>query len=168
MRSSGPAPLPRVASCALPPFACPPCAYPGTSLATSLGRCFTVGQGAHGRHAVLGCVLYVPYFALLSSRATAACGCLCLAVIRLPALCLPRDVLGDILGTLLWGKVLMADTLHWIVAIWAEFATKTREFGYRIFHDIRGRQDAVGCGLESSTVRLPHGEPSLYPQPVVL
>lgn len=100
--------------------------------------------------------------------ATAACGCLCLAAIRLPALCLSRDVLGDILGTMFRGKVLMADTLRWVVATWAEFATKTREGGHRIFHDIRGRQGAVGCGLGSSTVRLPHRAPSLYPQLVVL
>ena len=34
---------------------------------------------------------------------------------------------------------------------------------HRIFHDIRGRQGAVECGLGSSTVRPPHRASSLYP-----
>ena len=34
---------------------------------------------------------------------------------------------------------------------------------HRIFHDIRGLQGAVECGLGSSTVRPPHRASCLYP-----
>ena len=72
-------------------------------------------------------------------------------------LVLTRDILGRFHG----GKAITTDTVQWVVAIWVGFATKP--VGHRIFHDIRGRQGAVECGLGSSRVHPPHRASCLYP-----
>ena len=64
---------------------------------------------------LLGCLFCFSFCALPWSLATAARVCR----LALARLVLTRGILGRILG----GKAIMADALHWVVAVWAGSTT---------------------------------------------